>query len=248
MNMIEERTKKEERKFELVKDSSEFLHDLNTYFPKLMNYLWDQPKMISYIIQNARNRYVEEYLAPFFADNFYENILSSNYVEDNLMYILALLLESEINNLNDINQSESFLEKTPCGYLLSEIYPLSTKSIVSNTLSGGSNILIGSNNYTSLEKEILNKHNTESEQFNELLTASKDVHKEFKSVLGIICGFDYIYDENKKKWFLLEYHSIPMVGDYSKRQNIKYETSEDRITAEGRVRATALSLVLKKTR
>ena len=121
MNMIEERTKKEERKFELVKDSSEFLHDLNTYFPKLMNYLWDQPKMISYIIQNARNRYVEEYLAPFFADNFYENILSSNYVEDNLMYILALLLESEINNLNDINQSESFLEKTPCGYLLSEI-------------------------------------------------------------------------------------------------------------------------------
>ena len=64
--------------------------------------------------------------------------------------------------------------------------------------------------------------------------------------MGIICGFDYIYDQEKENWFLLEYHSRPMVGDYSKRQGINYDTKEDRITAEGRVRATALSLTLKK--
>ena len=39
-----------------------------------------------------------------------------------------------------------------------------------------------------------------------------------------------------------------MVGDYSKRQNISYESKEDKVTAEGRVRATALNLTLKKTR
>ena len=37
-----------------------------------------------------------------------------------------------------------------------------------------------------------------------------------------------------------------MVGDYSKRQGLSYDTKKDKLTAEGRVRATALSLVLKK--
>ena len=39
MSMIAERMKKDERKFELVEDQSELLRDLNTYLPKLMNYL-----------------------------------------------------------------------------------------------------------------------------------------------------------------------------------------------------------------
>ena len=37
-----------------------------------------------------------------------------------------------------------------------------------------------------------------------------------------------------------------MVGDYSKRQGIPYVTKEDRITAEGLVRATALNKTLSK--
>ncbi len=37
-----------------------------------------------------------------------------------------------------------------------------------------------------------------------------------------------------------------MVGDYSKRQGIAYNTKEDRITAEGMVRATALNKALTK--
>ena len=72
------------------------------------------------------------------------------------------------------------------------------------------------------------------------------MHEECKRELGIICGFDYIYDQERKEWFLLEYHSRPMVGEYAKRQGLSYDTVEDKLTAEGRVRATALSLVLKK--
>ena len=139
-------------------------------------------------------------------------------------------------------------DTTLLGYLLSEVFPLSTKSIVSNTLSGGKNILLGESNYLDFEERLLKEHNINSSQFSNLLKATKDVHEEYKSELGIICGFDYIYDAEREKWFLLEYHSRPMVGDYSKRQGINYRSNEDRLTAEGRVRATALGLTLKKTR
>jgi len=132
------------------------------------------------------------------------------------------------------------------GYLLNVVYPISTKSIVSNTLSGGENVLLGENSYVGVEKELLDSHNIKSEKFDDLVQASLDVHKNNKKELGIICGFDYIYDQEKENWNMLEFHSRPMVGDYSKRQNINYNSLEEKITAEGRVRATALSLSLKK--
>ena len=135
---------------------------------------------------------------------------------------------------------------TLLGYLLSEVFPLSSKSIVSNTLSGGKNILIGEKNYVDFESELLKQHNINSEEFSKLISSTQNVHEKYKSELGIICGFDYIYDEEKEKWFLLELHSRPMLGDYSKRQGIKYQTFGDKITAEGRVRATALKLTLNK--
>ena len=89
------------------------------------------------------------------------------------------------------NKKEDYIDKTSLlGYLLWKVYPLSTKSIVSNTLSGGKNILLGENNYIKEEKILLDKHNINSNKFNELLEVSKKIHNEYKKELGIICGFD----------------------------------------------------------
>ena len=121
MNMIAERMKKDDRIFELVEDQSELLRDLNTYLPKLMNYMWEQPKVVAAVIKNTEIKELKEYLAPFLANNFYENILSSYYIEDNLMYVLTMLLEDEINNLKNINQVDFFLNDTPCGCILEEL-------------------------------------------------------------------------------------------------------------------------------
>ena len=121
MNIVAERTKKDNRVYKLVEEQSELLRDLNTYLPKFMHYLWDQHKIVASIIKNCEISILKEYLAPFFANNFYENILSSYYIEDNLMYVLTLLLEDEINNLTNINQDENFLNDTPCGCVLEEL-------------------------------------------------------------------------------------------------------------------------------
>ena len=111
--MIEERSGRDDKIFELIEDPGDLLRDLNTYFPKLMNYLWEQPKLVVSVIEHSKIEDLKEHLAPFFANNFYENILSSYYIEDNLMYDLTLLLEKEINNLANINQDEIFINDTP---------------------------------------------------------------------------------------------------------------------------------------
>ena len=112
---------KDTRLLELCQKEGEILRDLNTYIPNLMNRLWEQPKIVVSVIEHASFDHLKNHLAPFFANNFYENILSSYYIEDNLMYVLTLLIQSEIKKLNNINQNDKFLNETPCGILLGEL-------------------------------------------------------------------------------------------------------------------------------
>ena len=112
---------KDTRILELCEKEGEILRDLNTYIPNLMNRLWEQPKTVVSVIEHASVNDLKNHLAPFFANNFYENILSSYYIEDNLMYVLTLLIQSEIKKLNNINQKDKFLNETPCGILLGEL-------------------------------------------------------------------------------------------------------------------------------
>ena len=149
MNRISEKTGKDNRKFELVEEEGEMLRDLKTYIPKLMNYLWEQPKIVAQIIQKTEIKDVEEHLAPLFSNNFYENILSSSYIEYNLMYLLTILLDGEIKNLNNINQFGDFLEESQCGYLLGELRKKNDiQSFFKNIIQDGVENL--ENNYSSL--------------------------------------------------------------------------------------------------
>ena len=42
---------------------------------------------------------MSEHLSYFFYHNFYENILSPDYIEYNLLYLIALMLQEDINNI-----------------------------------------------------------------------------------------------------------------------------------------------------
>ena len=105
MHKMNQRLGRDNRLLKICENDGEILRDLNTYIPNLMNRLWEQPKLVVSVIEHAEIEVLKEQLAPFFANNFYENILSSYYIEDNLMYVLTLLIQAEINKLNNINQS-----------------------------------------------------------------------------------------------------------------------------------------------
>ena len=109
------------KKFVLCEDNDN-LKDLNNYLPNLLLYLWENPKIVAILLSNSDINDIKENLASFIVNNFYENILSSNYIEDNLMYVLALMVKEEINNLENMNNPELFLnEDSRCGYLLYEL-------------------------------------------------------------------------------------------------------------------------------
>ena len=87
-----------------------------------MKLLWDNPNFVSIIILNSSESDVKNNLANFFTNNFFENILSSKCIENNLLYLITLLLKNEINNILDIEKPEMFLNSTKCGYILSQLY------------------------------------------------------------------------------------------------------------------------------
>ena len=123
MNMISDRENQDDKQLILIDENDEknILDDLKLYLPHLMFSLWENPKIMASILQNADINDVKNYLANFIVNNFYENILSPNFIEENLIYVLTLLLNSEINSLLDAEKHSLFLEGTCSGYLLEEL-------------------------------------------------------------------------------------------------------------------------------
>ena len=117
------RKEKEIRKYILVDENIQKnkLKNLNNYIPKFLLYLWDDPKLVVKLLQNSDIKDIKNYLAPLITNNFYENILSVNYIEENFLYVICLLLKDEIQNLNTTNDVQKFLQETPCGYLLDQL-------------------------------------------------------------------------------------------------------------------------------
>ena len=108
-------------KFELIEQNNENLKDLNNYIPKLLTYLWEDPKIMSNLLLNSDIKDIKKIIGPLLANNFYENILSFNYLQENFMFVLTLLCKEEISNLSSSNNLNSFLQDTPCGCLLEQL-------------------------------------------------------------------------------------------------------------------------------
>ena len=92
-----------------------------TYIKFLFEYSYISPEFISKLLSLSRLDDIKNYLAPFFINNFYENILSSQSLDNNLIYIIYRLLKEEIDSIPDYNSSEKFLNNTRCGYLLEQM-------------------------------------------------------------------------------------------------------------------------------
>ena len=110
-----------EKKF-VLKDNLNDFSVISSYIPKFFEYLWENPKLVSEVIINCDMNDIKETLANLFMNNFYENILSNNNIENNLIYVLTLLIKDEINNLNNIDDCDKFMgDNSKVGYLMDEL-------------------------------------------------------------------------------------------------------------------------------
>ena len=115
----------EKYKYTLISNTEEqeqYLGEIYTYVPLLMKTLWENPKTVANLIIKANKTDLKKNIAPFLANNFYENILSSNFIEDQLLYVIGLVLKNEIDEkIKTKADISKFLEDTACGIFLEQL-------------------------------------------------------------------------------------------------------------------------------
>ena len=112
---------KSQKKFNLKTNLTDF-KIMNNYIPNFFQFLWEVPELTADIIKNCDINDIKDTLAYLFVNNFYQNILSNNYIENNLLYLLTLLIKSEIENIKEIDEPEIFMgDDSIVGYFMDEL-------------------------------------------------------------------------------------------------------------------------------
>ena len=94
---------------------------LKIFIPKLIEALWPYPEAIFYILKNSGEYDFRDNLANFIVNNFYSNKLSSNYLENNLLYVFAMMFKDEIEQLESLNDIPFFFENSRSSVLLEKM-------------------------------------------------------------------------------------------------------------------------------
>ena len=120
--MINRKLGLEEYPYFLNADQGKVFGYHKVFIQNILEHIWKEPELMFYIISKCSLEDIRENLSSFIVNNFYDNILSSTYMEDNLLYLLALLLKDEVNQLNDVGDIDKFLSGTRCGYLFDQLF------------------------------------------------------------------------------------------------------------------------------
>ena len=73
------------------------------------------------IINHCDNNDLKNNIIPLLVNNFYENIFSENVIENQLIYIIIMLIGKEINKLTDITEKKNFLDSGIINEFLKEL-------------------------------------------------------------------------------------------------------------------------------
>ncbi len=195
---------------------------------------------------------------------FHKNMRMQKFVKTPTKYYTSLrvLISSSLDILSaSLKYSKPSLNYTEKYGLFDEFlsdstspYYLGNESIISNTVAGGNSILIGKNNYSKLEKELLLAHNLDSKNPiipKEIEKSCIDIAKNCKREIGAICGIDFIYDDDEKKWKYLEEHEYPMLYSYAEKYNYQYNSNlidfyQKQMLIDMKARLHSLNLYMQK--
>ena len=219
--MILNRLKKLDMTYNLITDEEEItdiLDNLNTYIPGFMDELWKSPKSVATILLYTDKDSIRKNLASFVVNKLYYNIFSVNHKDDQLIYIISLLLKNEINSLIDINAS--FLKDTKCGIILEELIAKKEvktffKKVILDSLKELEIINSSLNIFFDINKII------ENYESNISLTKDESYYKIYEKVINK--KFQHFEEsENRQKWKLVNEKYMNLIfskEELSKRIN-----------------------------
>jgi hypothetical protein len=174
------------------------------YVQKFLMKLWENPKLIFTILKNAELKELKEKLAPFIVDNFYNNYLSGNYLENNLLYVIALMIKEEVDKLRDMEQVLTFLDDSRCGYLLQQLIKkidvqIYFKKMIMGTVSKIDNCTSGKINFNinEINKRIswLKSEKTTNNYDANLLKNAKESYKHNSNTTSFLIDINVNYLE-----------------------------------------------------
>ena len=94
---------------------------LKIFIPKLIEALWSYPEAIFYILKNCGDNDFRDNLANFIVNKFYSNKLSSNYLENNLLYVFTMMFKDEIEQLESLSKIPDFFKNSRSSVLLEKM-------------------------------------------------------------------------------------------------------------------------------
>ena len=91
------------------------------YITNFFKILWNYPEAIFYVLKITDKDMISKNLANFIMNNFFNNYMSGNKLENNLLYIITMMLKEEINSFKQLPQINTFLENSKASFLLKEM-------------------------------------------------------------------------------------------------------------------------------
>ena len=82
------------------------------YISTFFKILWNYPEAIFFILKNTEKEIIEKNMAKFLMNNFFNNYMSDSKLENNLLYIIAMMIKEEINSFTELPPINVFLEKS----------------------------------------------------------------------------------------------------------------------------------------
>ena len=122
LNLINRKVDSEECPYHLNIEISELFGNERLFIQIILEEIWKKPEIMYLIITKCVPEDINYNLSSFIINNFYNNILSSSYMENNLLYLLSLLLKDEVDQLNSPDDVNFFLNETKCGILLDQMF------------------------------------------------------------------------------------------------------------------------------
>ena len=111
---------KKTKSYNLYHDISK-LDIYKVYITSLFKILWDYPESIFYILKNSDISNFKEDLSDFIVNSLFCNNISVNYMENNLLYVITMMLKKEIDDLKSKGEIAFFLEETKTAFLLEQM-------------------------------------------------------------------------------------------------------------------------------
>ena len=91
------------------------------YISAMLKILWNYPEAVYHILRNTENSKIENNLANFFVNNFFTNFMSGNSLENNLLFVITMMLKEEIDQIKDIYDIDNIFKDSKVMLLLKEM-------------------------------------------------------------------------------------------------------------------------------